>query len=274
MYRNLRSVIKSRSFALCAVVVTASLVANSAGATVLYSTTFTSPTYSNGALAPGAVNTPGQDGWSSHSGTGTNAQTVSLASTQGVVTLTTSGEDTNHPFAAVNTVGTVFLDADFTVNSAQAAGDYFLHLGDGGSSNFNGRIYAKSSGAGYVMAVGTGSTIPPAANFGTTVLAFGTEYHLLMKYNMVAGLANDNGALYINPTEIHGIGNTPYVNAFNTGVDAVKLAGVYMRQGSATAAPGVIIDNLAVSVPEPATLVSLLSGGLIGLVALRRRLIG
>jgi hypothetical protein len=273
MYRNLMTTITLRSLALSAAVISLSCAAGPAGATLLYSTTFTAPTYSNGALAPGAVNTPGQDGWSSHSGTGTNAQTVSLASTQGVVTLTTSGEDTNHPFTAVNNVGTVYLDADFTVTAAQSTGDYFLHLGDGGSSNFNGRIYAKSSGNGYVMAVGTGSGAPPAANYGSLVLSFNTEYHLLLKYNMISGTANDTGALYINPTEIHGIGNAPYVAALNTGLDAVKLAGVYMRQGSATAAANVIIDNLAVSVPEPASLISLVSGGVIGLLALRRRMI-
>jgi hypothetical protein len=262
MISYLRNAFSAQKLFLGAAVVAASLAAANANAiNILYSTTFTSPTYVNGALA-------GQDGWAAHSGAGTNPQTVANAATTGTVSLTTSGEDDNHTYNAI-TSGSIWLAADFTVTAAQATGDYFIHLGDGTASIFNARIYAKSSGAGYVMAMGTGAGTP---TYGSTVLNFGTEYKLLARYDIVPGTTNDTGALFINPTDPLGTGDTPYVAASLVGIDAVKMAAVYMRQGSAGSAATVTVDNITVSVPEPATMALAAIGGLglLGLAGIRR----
>ena len=66
--------------------------------------------------------------------------------------MTTSGQDVRHPLADTITGNSAYLDADINVSAAQATGDYFIHLGDGGTSLFYARTYIKSSGAGFVMA--------------------------------------------------------------------------------------------------------------------------
>src|SRR5260221_2072910 len=172
-----------------------------AQAGLLFTTGFDSPTYSNGVLNVGTdTTTAGQDGWLNSSGGGTNNIAVSNSATNGFVSLTTSGQDVRRLFDGGATVGSgsVYLAADITVSAAQATGDYALHLTDGGTSNFYARTYIKSSGTGFVMALGTSSGT--AVTYGTTVLSFGTTYHLLDRYDFVPGLANDTGALYINPT--------------------------------------------------------------------------
>ncbi len=233
---------------------------SAANAVVLYSTGFNSPTYTNGGLVA-------QDGWAAHSGAGTNAIQVTNALTNGIVSLTTSGEDVNHGFAGQTAGTSVYLTAEITLSAAQAAGDYFIHMGDGGGTNLNARVYARSSGGGFQMAMGTGSGTP---TYGTTVLAFGTTYTILARYDIIAGLANDTGALYINPADPFGVGDTPYVAATTIGTDATTLAGVYLRQGTAANAATVSsIDNISVQVvPAPASLALL---GLGGLIAARRR---
>jgi hypothetical protein len=244
-----------------------------AQATPLFSTGFDSPTYSNGVLNPGTdTTTPGQDGWLSSSGT-TNLIPVSNAAVNGVVSLTTSGQDVRRPFDAGATVtsGSVAFDADVTVSAAQATGDYALHLTDGGTSNFYARTFFKSSGTGYVMGLTTSSLVAPiTVNYGTTVLDFGTTYHILSRYDFVPGLANDTGALFINSTTVDGSGDTPYVAATTTGTDATTIAAVALRQGSGTAAATLTVDNFrAFTVPEPGS-IALLGVAAIGMLRRRR----
>jgi len=248
-----------------------------AQAGVVLTSAFNSPTYSDGALnSPNPLTdttTPGQDGWLNSSGGGTNNVQVSNSATNGVVSLTTSGQDVRRPFdgAATATSGSVYLAADITVSAAQATGDYALHLTDGGTSNFYARTYIKSSGTGFVMALGTSSGT--AVTYGATVLSFGTTYHLLDRYDFVPGLVNDTGALYINPTTLDGSGDTPYVAATTIGTDATSIAAVALRQGSATSAATLTVDNIQVTsvpaVPEPASMALLCIAG-VGLLRRRR----
>lgn len=243
----------SAFFSLCALPATAAL-------TTLYSTNFNSPTYSDGGLI-------GQDGWAITQTSVVNPISVANTATNGNVTLATSGQDVNRIFSPAVTSGSVFVSATITVGTAQATGDYFLHLGDAGSSNFYARLYVKASGAGYAMALGTSS--------GTTGLVYGAEQPfstaqtILLRYDFVTGLANDTGALFVNPTTEDGSGDTAYVAATLTGTDAASISSIRLRQGSATAAPTVTIDNLSVAIPEPS--VALIGGlGLLGLLRRRR----
>src|SRR4051812_2795821 len=96
-----------------------------ASAGSLYKATFNSPTYSDGVLNTGAdLTTPGQDGWLTASGGGTNAIPVSNSATNGLVSLTTSGQDVRHPFDSGQTVtgGSVYFEADINVSAAQNTG--------------------------------------------------------------------------------------------------------------------------------------------------------
>jgi hypothetical protein len=244
-----------------------------AHATLVYSTSFSAPPYTDAVLNVGTdTTTPGQDGWITSSGGGMNNMVVSNTATNGFVSLTTSGQDVRRLFdggaAAAVGSGSVFLAADITVSAAQATGDYALHLTDGGTSNFYSRTYIKSSGAGFVMALGTSSGTP--VTYGTTVLNFGTTYHVLDRYDFIPGPANDTGALYINPVTADGGGDTAYVPATTTGTDATSIDAVALRQGTGSSAATLTVDNIQViTVPEPAS-VALLGIAAVGLFRRRR----
>ena len=248
---------KSNSFlSLIGVIALASPSAEAV--TVVYSTDFNSPTYSDGGLI-------GQDSWVLTNST-TNPIAVANTAVNGTVTLTTTGQDVRRAFTPT-TSGSVYLKADITVGSAQTSGDYFLHLGDNSASNFYARTYIKSTAGGFLMALGTGSG---AVTYGTTVLSLGTTYTILVRYDIIAGTGNDTGALFINPTTSDGSGDTAYVAATTIGTDATTISSVSLRQGGNTAAPGVTIDNISVAVPEPSGAAIIGSIGVLGLLRRRR----
>lgn len=241
--------------------------------TVLYSTDFNAPTYTAGVLAnPVAVPTPiSQDGWLQSSGT-TNLITVDAA---GAVPLTTTGQDVRRTFTPVVTTSagdSFFLSADINLSAAQTTGDYFMHIGDGGTSNFYARVYARSAVGGFQLAMGTSSGTSGLV-WGST-LPFGAIYRVVARYDVVAGtasptLGNDTGALYVNPVNAYGIGDTAYVTALTTGIDATTIGGVHLRQGNAANAPTLVIDNVSVAyLPTPGAAALL---GLGGLLAAKRR---
>lgn len=233
-------------------------IASVANAAMLFSTDFNAPTYTDGALI-------GQDGWVLTNST-LNPLAVANSATNGTVSLTTAGQDVRRVFSPAVTIDSVYLTATFTVGAAQAAGDYFIHLGDGGTSNFYARIYAKSTTGGFLMAMGTSAG---TATYGTTVLPYNTSITLLARYDFVAGAANDTGALFINPTNAYGIGDTAYVAATTIGTDATTISSVSLRQGAAANAASVVVDSLSVAtIPTPGSVALL---GLAGLVAGRRR---
>lgn len=230
-------------------------LAGVANADFLYSTNFNAPTYTNAGLI-------GQDGWLITGTSVVNPLTVSNTGTNGVVTLAATGQDANHTYAA-RTSGSVYLTLDINFTAANATGDYFIHLGDGGTSNFYSRIYARTVTGGFQLAMGTSA--------GTTglvygaALSFGTTYTIMARYDFVPGLLNDTGALFVNPLDPMGAGDTPYVAALTVGTDATTISSVNIRQGST--GPVGTIDNLNV-VPTPGS-AALLSVGI--LAAGRRR---
>jgi hypothetical protein len=228
-------------------------------ATVLYSTNFDSPTYSDGGLI-------GQDGWVITGTSVVSPVSVANTATNGNVTLVTTGQDVRHALSSNVTEGSVWLSATITVGSA-STGDYFLHLGDNGTSNFFARTYVQASGGGFVLALSTSSGSP--VTYGTTVLSLNTAYTLLIRYDFVAGAGNDTGALFVNPTTEYGTGDTAYVAATTIGTDSALISFVNLRQGTAASAPGVTVDNISVFVPEPS--IAALGGlGLLGLLRRRR----
>ncbi|HYD01089.1 MAG TPA: hypothetical protein VEB22_07670, partial [Phycisphaerales bacterium] len=188
-------------------------LAGIASAQTLYTSDFNAPLYSDGALI-------GQDGWVITGSSVVNPINIANTGTNGNVTLATTGQDVRRPFAP-QTANSVFLQFDMVMLTAAATGDYFIHLGDGGTSNFYARVYARSSGAGFQMALGTSAG---AVSYGSTVLNFGQTYTVVARYDFVAGAANDTGALYIDPTTPGGTGDTPYVLATTIGTDATTIA--------------------------------------------------
>ncbi len=230
-----------------------------AQAALLYTTNFNSPTYSNGALI-------GQDSWAITGTVTTNAIQVANVGTDGNVPLTTTGQDVNRQFTpdAASTFGTVTLRADINVSAAQSGGDYFLHFGDGGSSLFYGRTYARSSGTGFQLGGGTSSGTP---TYGSDVLSFNTTYSIEVVYSLVTGTTNDTGTISVD--------GSPYTTLATTGTDLTNMnvvKSINLRQGSSGSAPTLVVDNLSLTtfIPEPTSL-ALLGGAASLLVARRRR---
>lgn len=263
MFKHQLRALQTKGLWLCAAAAMLGVAASGAtAATILYSTDFKTPTYADGALI-------GQDGWTITGTSVVNPLTVASAA-PGTVTMNTTGQDAFRAFTPAVTAGSVYLNADFTVTAAAATGDYFLHLGDGTTTDFYSRLYVKSSGAGFVMAMGTSSGT--AVNYGA-VLNLNQAYHLVARYDFVPGATNDTGALYINPADpILAVGDVPYIAATTTGTDASTISSVNLRQGTTGSAANVIIDKLGVAVPEPASLALASIGlGLVGLFAARRK---
>jgi hypothetical protein len=235
-----------------------------ATAALLYTTDFSTPTYTDGGLI-------GQDSWVITGTSVVNPLAVSDSATNGIVTLGSSGQDVRRAFAPSVAGDSVFMASAMTLASASATGDYFIHLGDDSTSNFYSRIYARTIGAGFQLAMGTSS--------GATGLVYGTElpfappFTLLARYDIIAGLANDTGALFINPTSPLGASDTPYVDALNVGTDATTISSVSLRQGGNTpfgTVSSITIDQIS-AVPEPTSMALIGMVGAAGLAARYRR---
>lgn len=202
----------------------------------------------------------------------------------GLVVLTNTGQDAYAQLSsAVNTTagGSIFVGLDLNVTVAQATGDYFLHFCStvGGTSGFYDKVWAKSSGSGYVLGSQDNSG---TVTYGSTVLSFGTTYRLVTEEDFVSGPANDTFEFFVNPTDLSVAGNnTAYLNATWSGVtaEASTYAEINFRQGTASAAPSETVDNLIVSstfsdvsaVPEPSIFALGLVGGFAWFLALRRK---
>jgi hypothetical protein len=213
----------------------------------------------------------GQDGWSLTGSTTTNPIQVGGA-TDKYAALGTSGEDlykaftTAVPHADGQSIETTFT---LTASAAQATGDYFLHLSSpaGTSSNFYERVFAKSSGTGYVLGLTDTSGTGSITDYGTNVLSFGTAHTVDIVWNFVAGgTNNDTFTMNVDGNQYltHAWSSTS-INEPST-IEAVNL-----RQGSATQSATVQVDNINVTasaVPEPA---SLAAAATVGLLALGRR---
>ncbi|MGI8966082.1 MAG: PEP-CTERM sorting domain-containing protein [Limisphaerales bacterium] len=218
--------------------------------------------------------------------TGTNTINP-LQVSSGMLSITNTGQDAfrafNSPITPVD--GTSFYyGLTLNLSSAQAAGDYFVHTTPSltNTSSFYNRLFAQSSGAGYVLGYLETSGTGGAVTYGTTVLNFGTPYNVTVAYNFVAGTNNDTARVYVNPTSTNEFANTPYLTDTWTTItaEATNYAAFNIRQGSATAAPTLTVDNINVStlfgdvaqvaaVPEPSTFALIGLGSL--LVLFRRR---
>ena len=164
----------------------------------------------------------------------------------GAVTLVTTGQDAYAALSSsvANVAGLgLKTSLDLNVSAAQATGDYFLHLTNpvGTTSNFYERLFARSSANGYQLGLvdtsGTGST----TTWGTQVLFFGATYHVDVTWNFTSGTSNDTFSVAVD--------NAPYLTHTWTSIftEPAQLSAVNFRQGTATFAPTISLDNLVVT---------------------------
>lgn len=157
------------------------------------------------------------------------------------VTMTTSGEDDTKTFAPSITSGTAYASLIINVSSAQATGDYFFALYDGG---FIERLYIKSSGTGYVIGLGKSAG---TVSYDATVRPFNTSILVVVKYTFNTGSTTDDVlSLFIEPA-LGAAEPTPNVANIGAGTaDGGTINRIALRQGSATAASAQIVDAIRV----------------------------
>lgn len=242
-------------------------VCGAAEATVYFSTDFASG-YNPGNLS-------GQNGWKS-----TYENTNPIQVNGGRAVLGSVGQDLyrNLDTPAPTTPGTtLYFSATLQLTAASTWADYFLHVSDpaGTQSRFFGRVYAKSSGTGFVFGLRANNG---SIGWGSQVLNFNTDYQVVVAWDFVAGLDNDAFALFVDPSSTERSALSAYATAaFDGALDepSSQVAAINLRQG-ANGSPTVLVSTLAAGgtladagvIPSPGAIALL---GAAGLVGVRRR---
>ena len=202
-------------------------------------------------------------GWTAHSGAGTNSAKVTTPAltytgfvNSGVgnaTALGTSGEDVNKRFSTDSIVaGNIY--ASFLVNVTSAlTGDYFFHFTSNNAANglYYARVYIKKASNGNI-AFGINKRNTAAAikytDTVTSTYTLNTTYLVVVKYAIAAGADNDTVSLWVNPT-LSTTEPTPTLveTDATTGTDAVSLATIALRQGSATLASALALSGIHVA---------------------------
>lgn len=196
-------------------------------------------------------NLGGQGGWVNVNtgdeivlGTG-NLSYTGLADSQGNhVMFGAGGIDSQVEFVS-QTSGTVY--ASFLLNIADIAavtdanGGYFAGLAES-STNFASTVWAKPSGAGYVLGLNK-ATGTADIQYGTTEYALNTTYLVVIAYDF----ATNTSSMWVNPGSL-GAGTAPTATlTAATGTDRTSITRFFIRQDSATETPAdVKMDELRV----------------------------
>ena len=193
--------------------------------------------------------------WSSHSGTGTNTITVQddnlgyegYPSVAGkCISLTGSGEDVNRTFTA-QTANSVYASFLVNVTSATTTGDYFIHFGPQTiGTTFRGKVFVKKNDAD-ALSFGLSNAANAAGAVWTDFnYSLNTTYLLVLRYDIVAGDANDVAHLYIDPPITS---NEPAftLTATDTNSDTANIGSIALRQGSTSSAPALLLDGIRVA---------------------------
>jgi hypothetical protein len=192
--------------------------------------------------------------WWPNSGWGTNVLTITTpglsypgypgSDVGNAVTMNVNGEDCGDTLGVKITSGNVYYSAMVNVTSAQT-GDYFLLLGTGSGSYYARLFVKKDPVSGFNFGISRGSVLPPA--YTLTSYNFNQTYLIVVKYAFIPGTLNDVVNLYINP--IPGISEPdPTLTATDlTSTDAVTIDKIFLRQGSSSMAPTLIVDGIRVS---------------------------
>lgn len=204
------------------------------------------------------------NGWSAHSGAGTNSETVtSPGLTYGghagsgvgnASSLAATGEDVNKTVATFPSGVTAtnwYYSALVNLTSAQIAtgnlGDYILHSLKG-TTTFNARLFARrksSDATKFSFGIAKTST---AANIAYTdsIYNIGTTYFVVVKYIYLAGATNDSVQLFINPVPGAAEPSPTLKNlaADMIGTDADTVYAMAIRQGGSTQGPAGKVDAI------------------------------
>jgi hypothetical protein len=196
------------------------------------------------------------NGWSGHSGSGTNnvyvtTPTISYAGylSSGIgnqAVLLSNGQDVNKTFTE-QTSGIIYASFLANVSSASTTGDYFFHLGRTAiGTDFRGRIFVKRD-ASNKLAFGIAQNTN-TANYSDFIYDLNTTYLIVLRYTIVPGSSNDLSEIIINPSLSGAEPNSGWIAKTDaSGNDLINIGSVALRQGSASTGPSLIIDGIRVS---------------------------
>lgn len=223
----------------------------------------------------GALNA---NGWSAHSGAGTNPPSTTTGLTyagyagSGVGNAAqvggVSGEDVNKALAAEVTGdgSTVYFSALVNVNDAASnkTGDYFLHIGDRQDAtnftSFAARVFVRI----VADAVNFGISNTSTGTYGTTNFTKNTTYLLVVKYT-TSTAGNDPVSLWVFPSGVpasEAAAGAPELSVTTTaGTTSNIIDAIALRQGTGSNQPQTVVDGIRVSTgwfnaPLPVNLLS------------------
>ena len=193
------------------------------------------------------------NGWTAHSAAGTASVDVGVSNglvytgysgTTGFTAsavgnaakLDNTGEDVNKAFSTPITSGDLYVS--FLVNVTTAVDGYFLSLGTG-NTTFFARFFAKPSATSGKINFGIGNS---TATYSSTDFDPNTTYLAVIKYGVST---SGPVSLWIIPASIPATEVAAGLpTATSTGSGGASVAGVYLRQYSAT--QNITIDGLRV----------------------------
>jgi hypothetical protein len=189
------------------------------------------------------------NGWSAHSGAGTNAVDVGAANgltyagyntvANNAARLDNTGEDVNKPFAAAVTSGSLYFS--FLVNVTSGDAGYFAHLGTA-PSTFAARIYVKPSANAGKINFGISNTSTASFAASPTDFDLNTTYLIIVKYDVTASGAASIWVKSAGVPATEAAAGTPEHSTSGSGT--ASIGGVFLRQYAAT--QNITVDEIKV----------------------------
>jgi hypothetical protein len=133
------------------------------------------------------------------------------------------------------TSGDVYVGFMINVSSAATNPNDFFRVNNGSFTTTTFRVFVKTvSGNTYTLGISKGAP-GNATVYTTNVYSFNQDYLVILKYSQLAGAADDQLNLYVNPVMANGIPTTPDATT-NSGTDqSGNLDRLVFRQNTTVA---------------------------------------
>jgi hypothetical protein len=110
-------------------------------------------------------------------------------------------------------------------------------------------VFVKNDGSGNLaFGISQSTTTPATINYSAFSYALNTTYLIVLRFNIIDGLANDVASIYVNPTLNAAEPSTGWIaNIDVSGTDLTDVGSVALRQGGATSGPTLKLDGIRIA---------------------------